>query len=249
MGMPSCRSDPLEVAVRLAARKEQWARFGGWRALYGLALDALEKAIDLHVFLVNRSPHGASQEVPEEIAQRFEFRALTADEARRFAQDPDVEMTPAFVEQCLARRDYCFGVLRGDQLVAYDWRGMGDPVPLNPDLNVHYAYPGQVYGYAMFTRPEFRGLRLQFYNVHRADARLLADGHTHTIGYVAVQNFASIRNLSRLKGQVFVGLAGYLCIRGRYVTFRSPGAGRYGFRIARSTKEAAPAAPYAAALR
>lgn len=235
--------------MNVAARKEQWARFGAWRAIYGLVLDALEKAIDLHVFLINRSPHGASQDVPDAIAQRFEFRALTADEARRFAQDPGVEMTASFVEKCLARRDCCFGVLRGDQLVAYDWRGMGEPVPLNRDLDVHYTYPGQVYGYAMFTRPEFRGLRLQFYNVHRADARLLADGHTHTIGYVALQNFASIRNLSRLKGQVFVGLAGYLRVHGRYVTFRSPGARRYGFKIARATKEAVSTAPYAAALR
>jgi hypothetical protein len=233
--------------VRLGARKEQWARFGGWRALYGLALDALEKAIDLHVFLVNRSPHGASQEVPVEIAQAFEFRALTPEEARRFARDPKIEMTPVLVEEGFARGDYCFGVLRGDDLVAYDWRGMGRPVPLSDDLDVHYAYPGQVYGYAMFTRPEFRGLRLQFYNVHRADARLLADGHTHTIGYVALQNFASIRNLSRLKGQVFVGLAGYFRIWGRHVTFRSPGARRYGFRIARSNKAAVLRSPVASA--
>lgn len=225
--------------MNVAARKEQWARFGAWRALYGLALDALEKAVDFHVFLVNRSPHTASQDVPAEIGQTFEFRALTADEARRFAQDPNVQMTPGFVEESVARRDYCFGVLCGGQLAAYDWRGLGRPVPLNQDLDVHYAYPGQVYGYAMYTLPEYRGLRLQFYNVHRADARLLAEGHTHTIGYVALQNFASIQNLSRLKGQVFVGLAGYLRICGRYVTFRSPGARRYGFKIARSHKDAA----------
>lgn len=217
--------------------------------MYGLALDALEKAIDLHLFLINRSPHGASQDVPPEIAQAFEFRALTPEEARRFARDPSIEMTPALAEQGLARGDYCFGVLRGNDLAAYDWRGMGRPVPLSGDLEVHYAYPGQVYGYAMFTRPEYRGLRLQFYNVHCADARLLAEGHTHTIGYVALQNFASIRNLSRLKGQVFVGLAGYFRIRGRYVTFRSPGARRYAFKIARSARDAAAAAPYAAALR
>jgi hypothetical protein len=212
-------------------------------------LDALEKAIDLHLFLVNRSPHGTGQEVPPEIAQAFEFRALTPEEARRFARDPSIEMTPALVEAALARGDYCFGVLRGHDLAAYDWRGMGRPVPLSDKLEVHYEYPGQVYGYAMFTRPEYRGLRLQFYNVHCADARLLAEGHTHTVGYVALQNFASIRNLSRLKGQVFVGLAGYFRIRGRCVTFRSPGARRYGFKIARSTSDAAATAPYAAALR
>ena len=223
--------------MRLAARKEQWARFGLWRVLYGLVLDALEKAIDLHVFRVNRSPHAAGEELPAEIAQRFEFRVLTAEEVRRFAQDPNVEMTPAFADECLARGDYCFGVLCGDELAAYDWRGLGRPVPLSSDLEAHYAYPGQVYGFAMYTRPEFRGLHLQFYNVHRADARLLAEGHTHTVGYVALQNFASVRNLSRLKGQVFVGLAGYLRIFGHYVTFRSPGARRYGFRIARSNDD------------
>lgn len=235
--------------MNVAARKEQWARFGGWRTLYGLALDALEKAVDLHVFLVNRTPHTAGQEIPREIAERFEFRMLTADEAWRFAHDPDVEMTPAFVEASLARGDYCFGVLRGDELAAYDWRGLGRPVPLNEDLDVHYAHPGQVYGYAMYTRPEYRGLRLQFYNVHRADARLLAEGHTHTVGYVALQNFASIRNLSRLQGQAFVGFAGYLRVFGRYVTFRSPGAHRYGFRIARARgRDIAPATPHLAPL-
>jgi hypothetical protein len=223
--------------MNLGSRKEQWARFGFWRGLYGLALDALEKAVDLHIFLVNRSPHAAGFTVPGEIGETFEFRVLTPDEVRAFAQDPALQMTPAFVESSLARRDYCFGVMRGDRLVAYDWRGLGHPVPLNHDLDVHYAYPGQVYGYAMYTRPECRGLRLQLYSVRRAETHLLDAGHTHTIGYVALQNFASIRNLSRIQGQVFVGLAGYLRIRGRYLTFRTPGARRYGFRIARSHRD------------
>jgi hypothetical protein len=221
--------------LNLAARKDQWARFGVWRGFYGLVLDALEKTLDLHVFLVNRNPHTDGQEVPEEIARTFEFRVLTADEVRRAARDPDLEMTPEFAESALTRGDYCFGVLRGDRLVAYDWRGLGQPVPYDDDLEIHYSHPGQVYGYAMYTRPEYRGLRLQLYSLRCAETRLLAEDHTDTIGYVAVQNFASIRNLSRIRGQVFVGIAGYLRLGGRYVTFRTPGAKRYGFKIARAS--------------
>jgi len=222
--------------VNLGRRKEQLTRYGLWRGLCGLVLDALEKAVDLHLFLVNRSPHASAFYVPPEIAEQFEFRVLTTEEVRRFAQDPSLQMTPEFVESSLARRDYCFGVLQNGRLVAYDWRGVNQPVPLNRDLAVHYAHPGQVYGYAMYTQAEYRGLRLQRYSVGRAEARLLAEGHTHTIGYVALQNFASIRNLSRIRGQAFVGLAGYLRIRGRYLTFRTPGASRYGFRIARQMR-------------
>jgi hypothetical protein len=233
--------------VNPGRRKAQWVRFGILRGLYGLVLDALEKALDLHVLLVNRSPHRAAFTAPADIASKFEFRALTPDEVRRFAKDPSLQMPPDFVESSLARGDYCFGVLQKGRLAAYDWRGIRQPVPLNADLDVHYAHPGQVYGYAMYTRAEYRGLRLQLYNVCSAEPRLRAEGHTHTIGYVAVQNFASIRNLSRIPDQKFIGIVGYLRLWGRYVTFQTPGARRYGFKIARSNNNSVPAASRVAA--
>ena len=216
-------------------------RFGFWAAVCGLLLDALAKTIDLNVFLVNRHPHTVNQDVPPGNVRTFEFRVLTPDEVRRFAHDPGLDMKPAMVESSLARRDYCFGVLHGDQLVAYDWRALHLPVPITGDLEVHYASPGQVYGYAMYTRPEFRGLRLQLYSQRHADNCLLAEGHTHTIGYVAVQNFSSIQNFRRIKGHVFVGVAGYLRVGGRYLTFRSPGARRVGFSIQRLAQVSASA--------
>jgi hypothetical protein len=232
--------------VNLTRRKAQWARFGIWRGLYGLVLDALERAVDLHVFLVNRSPNRAAFTAPADITSRFAFRVLSPDEVRRFAEDPSLQMAPDFVESSLARGDYCFGVLQKGRLAAYDWRGIRQPVPLNADLDVHYAYPGQVYGYAMYTRTEYRGLRLQLYNVCSAEPRLRAEGHTHTIGYVALQNFASIRNLSRIPDQEFIGMVGYLRLWGRYVTFQTPGAKRYGFKIARSNNKAGLASRVAA---
>lgn len=234
--------------MNVRSRKAQWVRFGTWRGLYGLILDALQKALDLNVLLVNRSPHRNAFTPPPDIASTFEFRALSPDEVRRFADDPSLQMPPELVEPSLARGDYCFGVLHKGRLAAYDWRGIRQPVPLNAHLDVHYAYPGQVYGYAMYTRPEYRGLRLQLYNVCSAEPRLRADGHTHTIGYVQLQNFASIRNLSRIPGQEFIGIVGYLRLWGRYVTFQTPGARRYGFRIARSNNNAASAASRVAAI-
>jgi hypothetical protein len=217
--------------------RNRWTRFGFRAAICELVFDALARAIHLHVFLINRHPHTASQDVPPDDIRTFEFRALTPDEVRRFAHDRGLQMTPAFAESSLARRDHCFGVLQGDRLVAYDWRGLHLPVPLNDDLDVHYALPGQVYGYAMFTRPEFRGLRLQLHNLRHADTHLLAEGHTHTIGYVALQNLASIRNLSRIRGQEFVGVAGYMRVWGRYLTFRTPEVRRCGFRLQRSPRD------------
>jgi hypothetical protein len=71
-----------------------------------------------------------------------------------------------------------------------------------------------------------------------AEPLLRAEGHTHTIGYVALQNFASIRNLSRIPDQEFIGFVGYLRLGRRYVTFQTPGAKRYGFKIARSNNKA-----------
>jgi len=206
-------------------------RFGFWETLYERTFEALERTIDLNLFLVNRHRHTAHHNAPADDIPTFEFRVLTPDEVRRFAQDPGIQMTPAFAESALARGDYCFGVLKEDRLVAYDWRGLQRPVPLNDDLDVHYARPGQVYGYAMYTRPEFRGLHLQLHNLRHANRRLLAEGQTHTVGYVALQNLASIRNLSRIHGQVFVGMAGYIRLWGRYLTFRTPGARRIGFRL------------------
>src|SRR5947209_3688679 len=120
--------------MNLKARKAQCARFGLWRGLFGIALDALEKAIDLHVFLVNRSPHAPGHTLPADIGAAFEFRVLSPDEVRGFALDPGIPMTPEFVEESLGRGDYCFGVLQDGRLVAYDWRGLGRPVSLNRDL-------------------------------------------------------------------------------------------------------------------
>jgi hypothetical protein len=213
--------------------QEHVARFGASRVAVVVLLRLLKQLVNLHVFWITKNAHVPHQTVPPEIDAAFTFGVLGADEVRAFARDPSLQMTPEFVEANLARGDYCFGVRRGAQLVAYDWRGLSADVPLNNDIAVHFARSGQVYGYAMYTRPEVRGLRLQLYNLRHAETRLLAEGHTHTIGYVEVSNFASIRSLSRINGMAFVGMAGFFYLFGRALTFRSPGARRHGFRLVR----------------
>jgi hypothetical protein len=218
--------------LRLHSRlRGQLARFGPLEVLTAIALDLLKKVIDLHVFLVNKNAHVPNQAVPPAIDREFTFRVLSHGEVRGFVGDPTLQMSREFVEANILRGDYCFGVLRDEQLVAYDWRGLSADVPVNRDVAVHFAQPGQVYGYAMYTRPEFRGLRLQLYSLRRAETRLVAEGHTHTIGYVELSNLASIRSLSRIHGQAFVGVAGFFRIFGRCVTFASRGAKRHGFAL------------------
>lgn len=211
--------------------KERTHSWGLSGALYQSLMDFLGRHFDLHLFHVNRRPHLSDQDIPEEVASNFRFAVLSASEVLRCAGDPELDFSREFAEAALARGDWCFGVFLGDRLVAYDWRALRGPVELAPGIDVGFEHPGQTYGYKMFTHPDFRGYKLQLYSLRYGEARLRDAGHTHTIGYVATQNFASRRALGKAKGNAFVGLAGYVRLFGRCCTFRTPGASQYGFAL------------------
>ena len=98
-------------------------------------------------------------------------------------------------------------------------------------MAIRYASPGRAYGYRTFTHPAHRGKHLHSYSTARSDAELANRGCTHTIGYIAAYNLASLRANSRLAGAERVGTIVALRVLGRPLVLRSRGAVRQGVSL------------------
>jgi hypothetical protein len=207
-------------------------RLGPLERLYVFVMQMLKRAVDFNLFHVNRRPHAPAREIPESIREAFEFRVFHGPAVVECPASDRLDLTRSFIDAAAARGDCCAAVLdRHGAIVAYDWRAFEGPTPIDGRFAVEFRHPGQVYGYKMFTDAQYRGQGLQLFSLWHFEAWLLGLGFTHTIGYVATQNLASRRALAKAEGQQTVGFAGYFRLFGRYVTFRTPGARRFGFRL------------------
>jgi hypothetical protein len=207
-------------------------RSGPFDRFYVFVMQMLKRAVDFNLFHVNRRPHLPAREIPDSIREAFEFRVFSGPTIGECPASDDLELNRPFIDAAAARGDCCAAVLNNEgAIVAYDWRAFEGPTPIDGKLAVEFRHPGQVYGYKMFTDSRHRGQRLQLFSLWHFEDWLLGRGFTHTIGYVATQNLASRRALAKAEGQQTVGFAGYFRVFGRYVTFRTPGARRFGFRI------------------
>jgi hypothetical protein len=207
-------------------------RAGPLERLYVFVMQMLKRAVDFNLFHVNRRPHVPARAIPDAIRGTFDFRVFSGAAVTDCPTSDAMELNRPFIEAAAARGDCCAAVLdRDGAVVAYDWRAFEGPTPIDDTLAVEFSHPGQVYGYKMFTDSRHRGQRLQLFSLWHFEEWLLGLGFTHTIGYVATQNLASRRALAKAEGQQTVGFAGYFRLFGRYFTFRTPGARRYGFRI------------------
>lgn len=161
---------------------------------------------------------------------RYECGFASAEDLRRYASDPDNDLSPGFVEEALARGDVAFAVTLEGRLASYAW-GSRQPTRVGPAaLTLHYD-PRYLYAYKAFTVPAFRGRRLYNLMMARALEHFLASGFAGILAYVEATNLPSLKGLERVGYRPF-GSVYVLKVLGQTFTFTSPGCRTFGFRIA-----------------
>jgi hypothetical protein len=161
----------------------------------------------------------------------YSFRAISAAELLEAARDPALQLSAEGIDAAQRRGDLFFGIFAGNRLVAYRWYALSGATPLEEGLVIRYARAGRAYGYRAFTHPEHRGKRLHVYSTRLSDAELRARGYIQTVGYIAAENFASLRSNSRLSGSQRIGVIVALRVGSRRFTVRSRGVARRGITV------------------
>lgn len=180
--------------MNIESVRRSFARFGWSRSLRAKGLEMLGRAADFHVFevlLVERPTVDVT--LP---SRRYTHGFLGEGAIRRFAEDPMVDTTPAFIDEALSRGDRCYAVLDGGVLASFRWFGRS-LTPMEHGLSCH---PGarRVYAYHGFTRPQYRGRHLHSIVAARALEVFRTEGVEALVGVVDAANLASLRSNARL---------------------------------------------------
>jgi GNAT superfamily N-acetyltransferase len=169
---------------------------GAWSVLYRI----LQKTIGLRSSCVFELPIAAIDWHLADDVQHgsIEFRALAADEIRRFAADPLNDLSPEMAERLEAGTDTCFGALGDGRLLNYSWYALGSIEPEHAQ-GVPVAFPSDaVYLYKAYTPPKLRGARLHQATFLHAIRTFAERGYTRVIAIVESGNWASLHSHARL---------------------------------------------------
>jgi hypothetical protein len=220
--VPTARLSRTYLGIKLAKLKRLGVvRFAGYH------LVQLLRYAGIHIYAVYHGEIAAT--APADIVgSDLSIGVIPHQQLLRFARNPELDLTPRFLEAAARRGDVCIGALEGDRLIAYTWRSDGQ-TPAEDGFRVSLERP-QWYRYKTLTLPAHRGRQLAAALHAVAGAVGRAGHHAETIGYIRINNFASAK-AARRSGYRRVGYAGYLSLFGLNLPFRTPGAGRHGFRF------------------
>jgi GNAT superfamily N-acetyltransferase len=161
-------------------------------------------------------------------ARNIECRVLSEREALQFANDPQLELTPAWVRNAYAGGGVCIGAIEGRRLLGYTWLAFA---VTRYASGVSIGFDGRFrYSYKSFVRPECRGQRIAQALHALADRRDLRRGRTHALNFLEFDNHASFAALERA-GSRTLGYAAYAKCFGMVVAVRSPAVKRAGIHL------------------
>lgn len=165
---------------------------------------------------------------PEDIGEGLDYRLdfLQEEELRRFAANPDNDLTEAFLRHAQERGDRCFGVVDGDTLASYSWYTSA-PTPTK-DLMLHFD-PRYVHAYKAYTLPRYRGQRLHSISKTLA-LRALGSTYEGVISFAQSWNYRSIRSNQRMGLKPF-GITHVACVGGHTVILSTAGCADYAFWV------------------
>ncbi|MHB2147441.1 GNAT family N-acetyltransferase [Calditrichota bacterium LG25] len=164
----------------------------------------------------------------------YEHRFLNADEVKKYAADPETQLTEKFLERAFKKGDRCFAILDGDFLASYGWYST-QPTPINQHL-VLYFDPQWVYMYKGYTHPRYRGQRLHAVGMAKALKAVTGEGFKGLISYVETNNFASLRSVYRM-GYINIGKVKIFRIMGKYKIQSDKECAQYHFTVRPITNE------------
>lgn len=131
---------------------------------------------------------------PPPIEPGLTFRFLTPAEVLTFASDPANEIERTMAQRALAAQDLCFGVIAEGRLAGYGWCAFDFIDPQHCGGLAMSCPPHVAYLYKGFTRPEFRGKRLNGVRVLLAGRELAKRGIRKLVGLVDWTNWSSMRS-------------------------------------------------------
>ena len=166
----------------------------------------------------------------EGLGNGLTMRKATREDLIQAAEFNPEQLSVSFVNEALAKGDYCAAAFDGEQMVAWAWASF-DSAPHGDGLRVKVEAPFS-YGYKWFTKPEYRGRGIIGPLANLRDQLGAETGVTHNVGFTETHNYASQRSSQRL-GAIVVGYAGYLKFFGKAYPFRSRGAASHSFRFYR----------------
>lgn len=202
-------------------------RWGWKRSLLIRVVSVLRRYVGLHIYRINVRPLTARSPEPQ-LPGGITARIVLPQELFKASRDPDLDMDPDFVRDALARGDMAFGAFEDGRLVGYTWRTF-TAAPDRDGLWARVSHPYQ-YSYKAFTRPSHRRKRIHVAITAFADAYLLRHGYAFEVGYLEIDNFASI-GLADFMGRRKIGYAGYLRCCGRSIPFRTPAVKKIGAEL------------------
>jgi ribosomal protein S18 acetylase RimI-like enzyme len=131
-------------------------------------------------------------------AEGLEYRWLTAEDIRAFAADPENDLDASMADSLRNGDRFCFGALRGSQLVNYAWYAL-DSIEAEHSFGAGITYPANtLYLYKAHTHPRYRGRQVHQSAVGRAARFFAARGIVRFIILVECVNWASLRSHRKL---------------------------------------------------
>ena len=219
------------LRIPLLRKFENWSAdvvHWGWkRSAFIRFISMLRRYAGLHIYRINLRAlvrQSSEPHLPSGIAVRI----AAPDELLKATDDPELDLDLDFVRDALARGDMAFGAFEEDRLVGYTWRTFS-AAPDRDGLWARVRHPYQ-YSYKAFTRPSHRRKRIHVAITFFADTYLLERGYTFEVGYMEIDNFASI-GVADCLGRRKIGYAGYVKWFGRCIPFRTPAVKKIGAEL------------------
>jgi hypothetical protein len=219
------------------------------RTLHDLAIKAVNLVFHFEVqrCVVLEAVSPASLERNE--AYRYGF--LDPDLLLALAEDPENDMTPAYVRAALEAGDECYGILDGEVLASYGWylrKPYGwysrKPTGAKNDLVLRFS-DSYAYMHKGFTREAYRGQRLHAVGMALAMEEFRARGLRGLVSLVASNNFSSLKSCYRMGYRDF-GAIVLARAFGRTLVRTSRGCRKYDFALEHRPRPVEPAIAAAA---
>jgi hypothetical protein len=217
----------VDSRITLRAAVASARRYGPWRTVFRAALRAVNTVALVKILrgvYVEDVERGFLR-YPERLTATF----LTDAMIRRLAADPEIGMSPEFVEEALAKGDECYGILSGDALVSYGWYS-SSPTRIDPPELMLEFDTDHIYMYKGYTHPDFRGQRLHAIGMTLALEHYKSKGFKGIVSYIEADNFDSIKSAFRMGYRIF-GSVYILSVFGKIFSHTTRGCKQYRFRI------------------
>ncbi len=207
--------------------KRNYRKFGIGAVFFDLLYKAVNTVFCARIIYLMHLEAGEQLESFES-ARAFEYRRLTAEELRRFAQMPETGLTESFVEPAIRNEQICYAFLDRGEMASFLWYSL-KPVEVGDGLMLYFD-PSYVYSYHGITHPKHRGKRLFAQGLLNELAHYAKEGAKGIVCYTEANNYASQQSMAHAGFQK-VGRVFILRILGKFYIHHDAACLARGFRV------------------